>query len=407
MIARILIYSHDTYGLGNIRRMATVAEALAAEDPSVSILIVTGSPMLHAFRLSERIDYVKLPCLNRSDVGQYDVKHLAIPQASARRMRAGIIASAAVDFEPDLVIVDKKPLGVMRELEPTLQILARRPSPPRTVLILRDIIDAPQSTREVWARNDYHRQIGRYYDDLIAVGEQRVFDLAREYHFPYETTRKLRYVGYLRRSAGRLLPAEVRARIGAGAEPLMLVQTGGGADGAATIDAYLDALQLFGAAPPFRSWIIFGPELGSTERLRLRSRLAALPQVIHQDFAEDMNACINAADFVVSMGGYNSVCELLSLQKPALIVPRVMPVEEQWVRAERLARLGMVDCLHPDELSGEKMHQKLRQLLTGGARQLRARKELSLRGLEGLTRRVLRPAETRPIPKAGAIPAFA
>jgi len=391
-MARILIYSHDTYGLGNIRRMATIAEALVAEDESASVLIITGSPMLHAFRLPPRIDYVKLPCLNRSDVGQYDVKHLAITQDSARRMRSSIIAAAAVDFDPDILLIDKKPLGVMRELQPTLEILSRRARPPRTYLILRDILDAPEKTREVWERNGYHAQIERYYDEILVVGERGVFDLADEYEFPPASASRLRYAGYLRRGAGRTRPAEMRKRIGVGNEPLVLVQTGGGADGAATIDAYLDGLEMFGEAPPLRSWIICGPELNAVDRVRLRNRMAQMPHVIHQDFADDMNACMNTADAVVSMGGYNSVCEILSLGKPALIVPRVLPVEEQWVRADRMARRGMVDCLHPDDLDGPTMHQRLQDLLLFGKAQIVARQSLSLDGLEYLTRRVLRGA---------------
>jgi predicted glycosyltransferase len=403
-MARILIYSHDTYGLGNIRRMATIAEALVKGDSSANVLIITGSPMLHAFRLHPRIDYVKLPCLNRTDVGRYEVKHLAISQDSARRMRASIIAAAAIDFDPDILLTDKKPLGVMRELEPTLQILSRRARPPRTYLILRDILDAPEKTREVWARNDYHAQVANYYDEILVVGERNIFDLAVEYAFPLESARKLSYAGYLKRSAGRTGPGEVRASIGVNDERLVLVQTGGGADGAATIDAYLDALEIFGTKAPCKSWINCGPELNPIDRLRLRTRMAEFPDVIPQDFTEDMNSCINAADAVVSMGGYNSVCEILSLQKPALIIPRTQPVEEQWVRAERFARRGMVDCLHPDDMSGASIHLRLNKLLAYGRSQLVARRSLSLKGLEFLQQRILQGGSTS---ATDEFPAFA
>jgi len=57
------------------------------------------------------------------------------------------------------------------------------------------------------------------------------------------------------------------------------------------------------------------------------------------------------ADHVVAMGGYNTVCEILSFGKPALIVPRVKPRCEQLIRAERLRALGLVDVLHPADLS--------------------------------------------------------
>jgi predicted glycosyltransferase len=67
-------------------------------------------------------------------------------------------------------------------------------------------------------------------------------------------------------------------------------------------------------------------------------------------FVTDPDLLLSLADRVVAMGGYNTVCELLSFQRPALIVPRIQPRLEQLVRARRLERLGLVDVLHPDDL---------------------------------------------------------
>lgn len=378
---RILIYSHDTYGLGNIRRMATIAEALVEQDAATNVLIITGSPMLHAFRLSDRVDYVKLPCLNRTDVGRYDVKHLKLDIDSIKRMRAGLIATAAVDFDPDLVLVDKKPLGVMRELEPMLDVLSRRPAPPHLSLVLRDILDAPEVTRDVWRRNGYHEQIARYYDDILVVGARKVFDVAREYEFPPETARMVRYAGFLRRHRGKASATDIRARLGLKNEKIVLVQAGGGADGAALISTYIESLRKWPAGAPFFSWIISGPELAADERRKIARMMAETPFAIHQDFADDMNACINAADYVVSMGGYNSVCEILSLGRPAVIVPRVRPVLEQWLRASRLADCGMVECLHPDSMTPATLGAAVDAMIARGDAQLAARRSLPLDGL--------------------------
>jgi predicted glycosyltransferase len=47
------------------------------------------------------------------------------------------------------------------------------------------------------------------------------------------------------------------------------------------------------------------------------------------------------------MGGYNTFCEILSFDKPALIVPRSVPRQEQLIRAERAVRLGLMSMLDP------------------------------------------------------------
>jgi predicted glycosyltransferase len=54
---------------------------------------------------------------------------------------------------------------------------------------------------------------------------------------------------------------------------------------------------------------------------------------------------------VIAMGGYNTVCEVLSFAKPALIIPRVRPRREQIIRAQRLCDLDLIDMLHPEALS--------------------------------------------------------
>ena len=51
---------------------------------------------------------------------------------------------------------------------------------------------------------------------------------------------------------------------------------------------------------------------------------------------------------VVAMGGYNTFCEILSLDKPALLVPRSVPRQEQLIRAKRAVSLGLVSMLNPD-----------------------------------------------------------
>ena len=52
----------------------------------------------------------------------------------------------------------------------------------------------------------------------------------------------------------------------------------------------------------------------------------------------------NAAG-VVAMGGYNTFCEILSFDKPAILIPRVAPRREQLIRAKRVAELGLMRML--------------------------------------------------------------
>ncbi len=161
---RILVYSHDTFGLGNIRRMLEVSRHLVQSSAEVSVLVLTGSPMLHAFRIPERIDYVKLPCLARDTAGRYGARTLPLSLDETVRLRANLIRSAIADFAPDLILVDKKPFGVEDELAGALQALPAMALRPKLVLLLRDILDSAESTTRVWRKNGYFEAISTWYD---------------------------------------------------------------------------------------------------------------------------------------------------------------------------------------------------------------------------------------------------
>jgi predicted glycosyltransferase len=134
-------------------------------------------------------------------------------------------------------------------------------------------------------------------------------------------------------------------------ERLVLVTPGGGEDGYAMIDAYVRGLAECPAEAKLKTLIVHGPEIPEEHQAMLRARVEGNSSVILRSFTGDIGSYMGAADLVVSMGGYNTVCEVLSLKKRAILVPRVRPVEEQLIRAERLQRLGLLTMLHPDRLT--------------------------------------------------------
>jgi predicted glycosyltransferase len=341
------LYSHDTVGLGNIRRTLLLAETLGHQYPNASLLIVTGSPMIHAFRIPERTDYIKLPCLTRSATDHFVPAYLREPLDQIERLRRGVIETAVLGFAPDLMIVDKRAAGIDGELLESLRELRRRRLPVKIVLGIRDILDAPQATRLSLKRARDMRTIARYYDEVWIYGEQSIFDAVAEYGFPPEVAQKTRYCGYLKRPRRPSQPHE--------GPPHVLVTTGGGEDGTELIETYLDGLSALPRSVALRSTVVFGPQMPEPSRARLRARFGAMADVTLLDFEPDLGGCYAAADLVVSMAGYNTVCELLSCAMRAVLVPRSQPVAEQLLRARLLASLGLFDVIEPAELAPDRL----------------------------------------------------
>ena len=349
---KMLVYSHDTFGLGNIRRMIAICEHLHARIPGLSVLVLTGSPMVHSFRLMDGIDYVKLPCLRRDVEGNIRVKYLNLQLDSIVRLRRELILSTVTNFKPDILLVDKKPGGVAGELEQSLKAIRTDLPGTAVVLLLRDILDDAATTIDQWKRQSAYELLDQYYQKILVAGLRELYDVREEYQFPASLRAKVHFCGYVRRHAGPETREEVRRQLRiAENDRLILVTAGGGEDGYNLIRTYLEGLAAGHAGSWWQTLIVTGPELAESHR-REAGRLAErFPQARVIQFTDEMMNYMNAADVVVSMAGYNTICEILSLRKRAVIVPRVEPVKEQKIRAERMARLGLFKMIHPASLT--------------------------------------------------------
>ncbi|MEB3213484.1 MAG: glycosyltransferase [Leptolyngbyaceae bacterium] len=362
---KLMVYSHDAFGLGNIRRMLAICDYLLRAIPDLSVLVVSGSPALHSLRLPKGLDYIKLPCLGRDGSGQVSAKFLKTDLEETVQLRSDLILSATKHFKPDVLLVDKKPYGLMRELEKTLDFLEQSPISTQLVLLLRDILDEPAVTIAQWQRNGYYEAIAQRYAQVWVVGDADIFDVRSEYDFPPSVAEKVEFCGYIRRSPGLQSRDAVRHQLCVEAhDRLVLVTPGGGADGYQLVDTYLEAIQAKFSSPnaqslvedpTFKSLIVCGYEMPIEQRQAIAEKALPFTQVEVIEFSDDVLSLMDAADLVISMGGYNTICEILSLNKRAIVVPRVNPVEEQWIRAERFAQRGWFHTIHPEQLTPRRL----------------------------------------------------
>jgi predicted glycosyltransferase len=385
---KIVVYSHDTFGLGNIRRMLAITEHLLDSIPDLSILLISGSPMIHSFRLPQsRFDYLKLPCIGRTLNGDYIAKRLGTNFNELVEVRSQIIKAAVANFSPDTIIVDKKPRGIADELHPTLELIHKQMPGTNVVLLLRDILDEPQVTRQIWLKNRYFQSIERYYDSILVMGSKKVFDLCQEYRFPEKIAKKVVFCGYINRSH---IIAETRIHklFSQSARAKVLLTVGGGEDGFLPLKSYLHGLPQLGGNEPFSTMIVTGPEMSQQHQKEIQSCAKPLQHVQVVDFVPDLTEHIQAADLIVSMAGYNTIVEILAQNKPAIVIPRIKPVSEQLIRATRLDKLGLLKCIPPNELSADRLIQEVTSQLQKPVNNFNAADSIDFNGLATTTRAI-------------------
>lgn len=333
---RILLYSHDTFGLGHLRRSRTIAQALVSAFPDASALILTGSPVAGRFDFPERVDHVRLPGVVKVQDGSYTAQNLGLPIEEMTAMRAEIIRAAAQSFRPTLAIVDKEPTGLHGEFLPALEMM-QASGRTRVVLGLRDVLDSPDALQPEWERKEAVAAIRRYYDEVWIYGLREVYQPLAGLGLPPDVEARLRYTGYLRRGVPLADPPD--------SSPYVLVTPGGGGDGGALIDWTLAAYESDPTLAP-RALIVYGPFLDGTMRKSFAKRVRRLKgRVEAMDFHSRMEELYAGAVGVVAMGGYNTFCEILSFDKPSIIAPRTRPRMEQHIRAAAAEALGLVRML--------------------------------------------------------------
>ncbi len=340
---RILMYSHDTFGLGHLRRCRTIAHSLVENFSGLSVLIISGAAIAGAFDFRARVDFVKIPSVIKLRSGEYTSLDKHIDLSETIRMRESIIRHTAESFRPDIFIVDKEPMGLQGEISDTLGYLKSQ----KTTLILglRDVMDSPHLLAAEWKRKALIPKIDNTYDHIWVYGPEKFYNPMIGLDIPQAMRERITFVGFLKREAQAMQDGlSTHKQQG----DYILITPGGGGDGVALVRGVMAAYE-HDSNLGHKTLIVFGPYMPGKERSEFLIQSQALDSVEVIDFDSRMEELIAGAKAVVSMGGYNTFCEILSFDKPALIVPRTTPREEQLIRTERAAKLGMVDMLLPED----------------------------------------------------------
>ena len=353
----VMTYSHDGFGLGHLRRNTTIASHLARDVPESSVLMLIGCPAGAVFSLPAGVDFIKLPSIIKRDTGVWHPLRLRIGLDKTKELRSAILQQVARVFHPQLLLVDHVPLGVWGELLPLLAMLKRRVDPPQIVLGVRDILDHPEVTCALWGREGAYDAIREYYDEIFIYGCRNVFDTGFHYGIEREFAPMIRYCGYVCAKESYKSKEQMRKELQVEGR-LIVITGGGGADAYPMMQTCMRALKLMGSHARVEAVFISGPQMDNQQRERLRDEAKGQKARV-LTHVEDPLSYLNAADLIVTMGGYNSLCQLLHLRKKPLVVPRSGPSAEQRMRAQLFADRGLADVLFPDDLSPQKMAEKL------------------------------------------------
>jgi predicted glycosyltransferase len=326
--AKVLIYSHDSFGLGHLRRCRTIAHSLVDSYKGLSVLIVSGSPMISQYDFKARVNFICIPGVVKLRNGDYTSLGLHVDIDQTLAIRSSIIQHAAEIFSPDIFIVDKEPLGLRGEVEHTLKLLKLRGT--RNILGLRDVMDDAEALHDEWERKKVVPALENIYDEIWVYGSKSIANPIQGIEITRKTRKKMHYLGYLKRELPNngFMPANLTEK------SYILVTTGGGGDGEMLVDWVVRAYEQAGEDELLPGVVVMGPFMSKTAQRQFRTRIRKIPALQAKTFDSHIEVLIANAAGVVAMGGYNTFCEILSYDKKAIVIPRETPRLEQRIRAD-------------------------------------------------------------------------
>ena len=395
--AVVFLYSHDTFGLGHLRRNLAIAERLL-EAGQFSVHLLTGSPVIAQWRLPSGLHVHPLPPVVKTGAETYAAREAGHSFGLVKGYRAALILTLALRYRPDIFLVDHAPAGMNGEILPTLAMMRRDLPDTRVMLGLRDILDSPDTVRATWAEQEILPLLEQAYDDILVYGSRKLFDVVDAYGIAGETAARVRYCGHvvaadlLRPDAGVGIPCWSVAR--AAGRKVVLVTAGGGGDGFALMEAYLHGLSRM-APGACHSVIVTGPLMSVDQRAALTATAAGREDIDLVDYITDPLPSLRAADLVIAMAGYNTSVELIAARKRTILVPRPAPRAEQRLRAHLLARLGLVRAIEQGPDLADRLAREIPAALAAPPPSSVAWAQLDLNGAERVAAHLATAIEAR------------
>lgn len=340
MTGSVLLYVQYLLGIGHLQRSLRIAEALARNG--VSVTLVGGGAPVSGLPTDPAIRFLQLEPIRARDARfeLIDSGGNPVDDAQRQRRRTALLAAFA-EARPDAVILEGFPFARRAfrfELDPLIAAARERRPRPHLICSVRDILvmrDDPARHRETVAR------VRGAFDAVLVHGDPHFIPFEASFPAALQIADRLVYTGYVGASAEPPGTSESAGEV--------IVSAGGGPAGRALLAAALAARKQ-GCLAGLAWRILAGASLPQDEFAAL-SRDAPAGVTVER-FRHDFRALLRGCRVSVSQAGYNTVLDLLAARARAVLVPFAAEREtEQLLRAERLAALGAAEMVREDELS--------------------------------------------------------
>jgi predicted glycosyltransferase len=347
-IKRILIYTHNSIGLGHAFRTLAVITGIKKWRPDIDFLVISGTSIPQIF-FRHGIELIKLPSIgldiDRKDSPMYSRYLSGFGLAEIFDFRQRIIMESFAFFQPDVLIVEHNMTGQMSELIPVLMKKWMRKGGPvdfclvhlcRGIMRWVPLLAIPYQNPRHRSESIY---IGSLYDFMYVLEDREVIDINKAFlgNDP-ELEKKIRYLGKITHKApDDLTPRqETLDRFGLPDRGIILISLGRNNRVAALAKAIFLALDHSGIKSSHQVVMFLDPYMDEQSAQAVRNDPHS-EGVRFKTFVPDLVDLVSHSDLVISRAGYNTVNEILLTGVRAILIPESHGGGEQEMRARSIS----------------------------------------------------------------------
>ncbi len=350
---RLMFYCQHILGIGHLVRSMEIVRGLTQE---FEVFFINGGEEVEGFQIPPAVQMLNIPPIKTDS----EFRELHIPSGfdnveQVLEHRSELLLNALRDIQPDVLMIELFPFGRRRfstELIPLLE--QAKTIGTKVVCSLRDIVVTKQD--RVRHEEKICRLMNQYFDLLLIHGDPKFMPLETSFSRIADLNCEVHYTGYVVQQDDQIQPAAQVQH----AEPLILASVGGGRFGHELLDCVAQASALLEHQIPHHIQMFTGPFCPEQVFERLQTIAAERPNLSVERFTPHLLKYMQQADLSISMAGYNTTMNVLTTGVRSMLLPFTgNDDQEQRMRSERLAELGIVNIIQPEDLHPEQFAKKV------------------------------------------------
>lgn len=367
----LLFYCQHSIGIGHLVRSFALVNSL---KKNFQVTLVSGGDFPQGLSIPDGINFVQLPAIGLDLYNCLEAIDSDEPVHKVMKSRQKEIMRIYNEIEPDIFVSEYFPFGkiqFMGDLLPLLKRTKTSDKPVNVVCSLRDILE-PKSMAKKMQQDFSTKIINEYYSSILVHGDESFITLD-------ETCPQLSMMNIPVFYTGYVSDENYQLKIDRTNFNEIVLSAGGGKIAPPFITKMVSSFKKFGFGEGIILKVIAGPIYPKEDWIKLKELVKDESDITLLRSVESLTNVWKEARLSISLGGYNTLMEVICSRIPALIIPYCNESNsEQEIRAIKLLKEGLAETIDFKKSSEEQLALSVKKALNFNP----ADKELNLNGAE-------------------------